>query len=120
MPGVPTPDHVGEAPLPTAPPAPTTSTDKKTKRRPVRRQFDIPRATFRRLVQEITQDIKSDIRFQGGAFDALQSASEELLGRRFVRCSQLADLCKLDTVRDEHWKFVHDEASQMLAPLSSG
>jgi histone H3/H4 len=113
----PTPDHVGvEDPLPTAPPAPTTTTatDKKPKRRPVRRQFDIPRATFRRLVQEIANDVKSDLRFQGEAFDALQSASEELLGRRFVRCSQLAELCKLDTVRDEHWKFVHDEASLMV------
>ena len=113
----PTPDHVGvEDPLPTAPPAPTTTTttDKKPKRRPVRRQFDIPRATFRRLVQEIANDVKSDLRFQGDAFDALQSASEELLGRRFVRCSQLAELCKLDTVRDEHWKFVHDEASLMV------
>lgn len=88
------------------------------KRRANRRQFEIPKVTFRRLVQEIANDFKSDMRFQRDAFEALQEAAESLVSRRFLRCSQLADLCKLDTVRDEHWRFVQDEAAGMLVPCS--
>lgn len=78
-------------------------------KRRIRRQFEIPRVTFRRLVHEIASDYHSDLRFQRGAYDALQEASETLISERFARCSQLVDLCKLDTVRDEHWRFVQGE-----------
>ena len=97
-----------------APPAKPTI----AKRRANRRQFEIPKVTFRRLVQEIAGEFKSDMRFQRDAYEALQEAAEGLVSRRFLRCSQLADLCKLDTVRDEHWRFVQDEAAGLLVPCS--
>jgi len=53
-------------------------------------------------------DRKSDLRIQGKAMEALQESAETLITERFVRCSELADLCKLDTVRGEHWRFVQD------------
>lgn len=86
-------------------------------KRRVKRQFEIPRVTFFRLVHEIASDFKSDLRFQREAVDALQEASETLVAERFARCSQLADLCKLDTVRDEHWRFVQNEGG-LAVPCS--
>jgi len=77
------------------------------KRRP-KPVYSIPRIPFRRLVQEIADSYKSDLRMQQAAVDALQEASETLLSERFGRCAELAELCKLDTIRDEHWRFVQD------------
>lgn len=75
--------------------------------------FAIPKGSFRKLVQEIASSYKSDLRFQREAIDALQESSETMLLDRFQRCSALADLCKLDTVRDEHWRFV-EQGSTLL------
>lgn len=97
----------------TTPPARPTIAKRRN-----RRQFEIPKVSFRRLVQEIGADCKFYMRFQNDAYDALQEAAESLVSRRFLRCSQLADLCKLDTVRDEHWRFVQDEAAGLLVPCS--
>jgi len=84
---------------------PTLSFKRRTKK-----QFEIPRVTFHRLVHEIASNYKSDLRFQPDAIEALQEAGETLVAERFARCSQLVNLCKLDTVRDEHWRFVQNEA----------
>ena len=46
-----------------------------TKRKP-RREFAIPRGSFRKLVQEIASGFKSDLRFQSQAVFALQEAAE--------------------------------------------
>lgn len=43
----------------------------------------IPRAAFRRLVREVAQDFKNDLRFTKMSFDALQVAAEEYLVRMF-------------------------------------
>ena len=80
-----------------------------------KKQFDIPRVTFRRLVNEIASGYKSDLRIQQEAIDTLQEFSENLVAEGFQRCSKLADLCKLDTVRDEHWRFVHGQSGETLA-----
>jgi histone H3/H4 len=72
--------------------------------------FAIPRVPFRRLVQEIADSYKSDLRMQQAAIDALQESAELMLAERFGRCAELAELCKLDTIRDEHWRFVQEEA----------
>lgn len=103
---------------PTAPAAPESVPVRPSGslKRKIRRQFEIPRVTFRRLVQEIAADYKSDLRFQRDAIEALQEASEILVSERFARCSELVDLCKLDTVRDEHWRFVQGEKA--LVPCS--
>ena len=83
-----------------------------------RRQFEIPKVSFRRLVQELAAECKSDMRFQHDAYEALQEAAETLVSQQFQRCSQLADLCKLDTVRDEHWRFVQQEGGGQPVPCS--
>jgi histone H3/H4 len=91
--------------------------EKKTRpsvRRKTRRQFEVPRVTFRRLIHEIASEYKSDLRFQREAYEALQEAAENLVSERFGRCSQLASLCKLDTVRDEHWRFVQGDGVPCL------
>ncbi|TGO31564.1 hypothetical protein BHYA_0524g00020 [Botrytis hyacinthi] len=43
----------------------------------------IPRAPFARLVRQITQSIKNDLRFQSSAIEALQEAAEMMLAIRF-------------------------------------
>jgi histone H3/H4 len=68
----------------------------------------IPRLTFRRLMREIVADNKSDMRLQQDAVEALQEAAEALVTERFQKCSQLAELCHLDTVRSDHWNYVRD------------
>ena len=77
-------------------------------RRKAKRVFAIPKVSFRRLVEEIASGYKSDLRFQAGAIEALQESAETLATERFARCSELVDLCKLDTVRQEHWRFVQE------------
>jgi histone H3/H4 len=91
-------------PEPTAPPEPGIRP--AIAKRKVKREFSIPKVSFRRLVQEIVDSYHSDMRLQQGAVDALQESAETLLLERFERCSELVDLCKLDTVREEHWRFV--------------
>ena len=83
------------------------------KRRNKRVKFEIPRVSFRRLVEEIAAGCKSDLRFQQDAMEALQESAENVLSERFVRCAELAELCKLDTVRDDHWRFVRDTAADV-------
>jgi histone H3 len=90
-----------------AEPAPEEEAPRPAKRK-ARREFSIPKVSFRRLVQEIASEYKSDLRFQQEALDALQESSENLIIEQFHRCSELADLCKLDTVREEHWRFVRE------------
>ena len=80
------------------------------KRRP-KQQYAIPKMAFRRLVQEIAAGMKSDLRFQPEAIEALQECAERLVTDNFERCSHLAELCKLDTVRHEHWRFVLKEGA---------
>ena len=95
-------------PTPAKEPEPTESEAPRpaiAKRR-IKREFAIPKVSFRRLVQEIADEFKGDLRLQQDAVDALQESAETLLTERFHRCSELADLCKLDTVREEHWRFV--------------
>jgi len=65
----------------------------------------IPRASFRRLVNEIVQDsIYSDVKWTPRAMAALQESCETMLERRFYRAQRLADLCKVNTLSQEHWE----------------
>ena len=93
---------------------------KSVRRKPNRRTYAIPKVAFRRMVQDIASEYKSDLRFQREAFDALQESAEQLVTKQFARCSQLADLCKLDTVRHEHWRFVQDNPGDGLGVPCSG
>ena len=50
---------------------------------------------FQRLIKEIAQDFKTDLRFQSGALEALQKASEAYLVRLFKK----ANLCAIHAKR---------------------
>ena len=78
----------------------------------------IPRTTFRRLVEEIAADCKSDLRFQKNAFSILQEDAELLIIERFKRCSRIAEICRKDTIRDEHWNFVREDEDSLALPYS--
>ena len=55
----------------------------------------IKKAPFQRLVREVTESIRSDLRFQSGALLALQEASEAYLTRVFEN----ANLCAIHAKR---------------------
>jgi len=103
------PPNIRESPAPDqeTPDTQPVKTAGIAKRKP-KRIFAIPRVSFRKLVQEIATSYKSDLRIQQAAVDALQESAENLIAERFAKCSELLEICKLDTVRDEHWRFVQD------------
>ena len=70
----------------------------RSSRRKTRRDTAIPRIKFRRLVKELMDEARSDLRIQPDAVEALQEAVENMITHRFVRCARLAELCKRDTV----------------------
>ena len=76
---------------------------------------DVPKMAFKRIVQGLIADINPDLRIQAEAVEALQEASESMLIHRFARCHQLTDLCKMDTLRTEHWNFVEGETTSTNA-----
>tara|TARA_B100000963_G_scaffold358913_2_gene384782 strand:- start:1194 stop:2189 length:996 start_codon:yes stop_codon:yes gene_type:complete len=61
-------------------------------------RLTIPKVAFQRLVREIAQGFRTDIRFQGSAVLALQEAAESYLVRWFQDTDQLADHAKRLTV----------------------
>ena len=77
-------------------------------------RFAIPRVAFRRLVTEIVAQHRPDMRLQEAGLDALQESAENLIGEHFARCSRVAELCRLDTVRAEHWHFAQKEEGTLL------
>ena len=76
------------------------------KRRRAKHEYSIPKDAIRRLIREITQKRKSDMKFQEGALDTLHEMSEMMLTTMFHRCSKLAKLCKTSTLNEKHLKFV--------------
>jgi len=72
---------------------------------------DVPKMAFKRIIQDIIATINPELRIQTEASDALQEATESMLIHRFARCHQLTDLCKMDTLRSEHWNFVSSETT---------
>ena len=43
----------------------------------------IPKTPFARLVRDVAQDVRSNLRFQASALQALQEASEAMLVKEF-------------------------------------
>ena len=90
------------------PPAAThqKETDAVTRRSHQRRKkgLGFPRATFARLVKEISQDYKSGLLWQPKGVQAVQEAAEHMLEQRFLKASRLAKLCKVDTITAAHFQ----------------
>ena len=83
-------------------------TEASPKRRKQRRHAHatsaIPVASFYRLVREISQDRKSDMRWQEDALKALQEDTEASLVKLFDRANKVRRLCKSKTLRVDHWQ----------------
>jgi histone H3/H4 len=112
------------------PSVPTVTTNKR-KRSSAKKAFDgylegrrvgrrpdlfIPKLSFQRLVHGIAARYHSDLRFQQEAIDILQETAEALVVERFQKCARVAELCRMDTVRREHWNFVTNEEEVAAIP----
>ena len=84
----------------TAPPVvePTRKRRRNHKEDPI-----IPVAAFQRLVREISQERKEDIRWEGEALKALQVAAEAHLLEKFQRSDLLRELCNSKTLALKHF-----------------
>ena len=76
----------------------------KTKSPKRRTAYDIPRASFLRLVREITGNYRSEMRWTGDALEALQGESEQFLGEHFGRARDLSERFKHSTVTLKHFE----------------
>ena len=83
-----------------------TAKPKRNKQRPV-----FPRASFRKVVRSIANNVKSDLLWQDKALEALQEASEQMLEGRFIAAHELAKLCKVETLNPSHLRAVGDRAT---------
>ena len=63
----------------------------------------VPTAVFRRLVREITQDIKSDIRWEAEALEALQVDAEAFMIERFGEANRKREMCESRTLKKAHF-----------------
>ena len=88
-------------------------TGRRVGRRP---DLFIPKLSFQRLVHGTAAKFHSDLRFQQEAIDILQETAEALVVERFQKCARIAELCRMDTVRREHWQFVSNEEDVAAIP----
>ena len=72
----------------------------------------IPRLPFERLVREIGQDFKADLRFTKDAFSALQTASEDMLVELFAASQVNAIGRKEQTVAPKDFQEVLHKAKR--------
>lgn len=124
------PSATSSEPEPTAPPMSPTSSElngeqsgapKKRRRGSAKKAFDafmlgrrvarrpglfIPKLSFERLVHQIIARHRPDLRIQQEALDVLQETAEAMIVDRFEKCARVAELCRKDTVRREHWRHV--------------
>ncbi|OAF61967.1 hypothetical protein VC83_01547 [Pseudogymnoascus destructans] len=81
-----------------------------------RQQLDtrliIPKLSFQRLVREIAQDFKSNLRFQQSAILALQEAAECFLIREFEMTNLLAIHAKRVTIQAKDMGRSHEVEHQ--------
>ena len=63
----------------------------------------VPTAVFRRLVREITQDVKSDMRWEAVALEALQVDAEAFMIERFGDANKKREMCESRTLKKAHF-----------------
>jgi histone H3/H4 len=83
----------------------------------------IPKLSFERVVHQLIARHRTDLRIQQEALDILQETAEAMIVDRFQKCARVAELCRKDTVRREHWKHVQELEEEKggagAAPLSA-
>ena len=91
----------------------------KTKSIPKRRTaYDIPRASFIRLVREITGNYRSEMRWTNEAVEALHGDAEQFLGEHFGRARDLSERFNHSTVTLKHFEkqgLTHTPIQQEVA-----
>lgn len=63
----------------------------------------VPTAVFRRLVRELTQDVKSDMRWEAAALEALQVDAEAYMIERFGNANTKKEMCDCRTLKKVHF-----------------
>ena len=81
--------------------APAPLPAKRKSKRP-REPQAIPVAAFHRLVREITQDVKPDLRWEAKALEALQVDAEAYLQEMFRKSDGVRKLCESKTLEAKH------------------
>lgn len=123
--------HSTAVPQPSAPALPCETEDvpvKKSRRSSAKKSFDaylkgrragrrpdfcIPKLSFERVVHHILAQRRCDMRIQRDAVDLLQETAEGLLNDRFQKCAKIAELCRRDTVKREHWVHVRETEDEV-------
>ena len=68
----------------------------------------VPTAPFQRLVQEIAQKYKNDLRIKAEAYNALQDASEAYIIDLFQKCNKCAIHENRETIQPKDLKLAMD------------
>ena len=100
---------VATAPLPEAvdltksPKSPKSKTHKKKLRRPVHSDTipAIPVASFHRMARFMAEDVKSDLRWEAEALEALQVAAEAFMVEKFQKAKETSNICARRTISAE-------------------
>lgn len=74
----------------------------------------IPRLPFKRLVREIAQDYKDELRFTEEAFDAIQTAAEAYLIDLFTNTNKITIAKGHDTITPVDMQLVRDILKSMM------
>ena len=83
--------------------SPKSKTHKKKLRRPVHSDTvsAIPVASFRRMARYMAEDVKSDLRWEKDALQALQVAAEAFMVEKFQKAKKTSSICARKTVSVE-------------------
>ena len=83
--------------------SPKSKTQKKKLRRPVHSDTvsAIPVASFRRMARFMAEDVKSDLRWEKDALEALQVAAEAFMVEKFQKAKKTSSICARKTVSAE-------------------
>ena len=77
---------------------------KKRKRQRPNDSDSIPKAAFKRMVREIAEAFKPDLRWEADALEALQVDAEAYLTTTFHKANKARSMCKHLTLGKDHWK----------------
>ena len=83
--------------------SPKSKTHKKKLRRPVHSDTvsAIPVASFRRMARYMAEDVKSDLRWEKDALEALQVAAEAFMVEKFQKAKKTSSICARKTISAE-------------------
>jgi histone H3/H4 len=87
-----------------------------------RQQKSIPRATFVRLVKEISQRVsltKDPLKWSQGSIDGLHEEAENYLEKHFARAGRLLDTFEQRTLNVRHFQSVGESGAVPCGEIAS-